>query len=99
VAAGVEEIDLLPRAIRTTTKTARSSDSAQHLLRLDDDPDESPAPGPGVGTRIAPRVREFAAVVVSDYDKGALPHAEIRAVLDAARAADVPVVVDPKKGT
>jgi D-beta-D-heptose 7-phosphate kinase/D-beta-D-heptose 1-phosphate adenosyltransferase len=95
--AGVEEPDLLPCAVRTTTKTRVLADTAQHLLRLDDDPDPVPIPESGIGTRIAPRIREFDAVVVSDYDKGSLPHAEIRAVLDAARAADVPVIIDPKK--
>src|SRR5262249_15379094 len=42
------------------------------------------------------RVQSAAAVVLSDYGKGVLCTPVLRAVIDAARRAKVPVLVDPK---
>ncbi len=42
------------------------------------------------------RVARAGAVVLSDYGKGVLCGPVLRAVIDAARAAGVPVLVDPK---
>jgi D-beta-D-heptose 7-phosphate kinase/D-beta-D-heptose 1-phosphate adenosyltransferase len=45
--------------------------------------------------RIAPRLTEFAAVLISDYGKGVCSPRLLRGVIDGARAAGIPVVVDP----
>ncbi|MGJ3261541.1 MAG: D-glycero-beta-D-manno-heptose-7-phosphate kinase [Rhodospirillales bacterium] len=41
-------------------------------------------------------IADFGAVVLSDYDKGVLADGRARAIIDAANAAGVPVIVDPK---
>jgi rfaE bifunctional protein kinase chain/domain len=66
----------------------------QQLLRIDF---ESP---PSKDSRVAlldaylKQLTEHRAVIISDYGKGGLGH--IREMIEAARAKDVPVVVDPK---
>ncbi|MEX2122027.1 MAG: D-glycero-beta-D-manno-heptose 1-phosphate adenylyltransferase [Pirellulales bacterium] len=43
------------------------------------------------------RLAEFDVVLISDYDKGVCTPRLLRAVIDAARKADVPVLVDPTR--
>ena len=66
----------------------------QQLIRLDFE-DGFPAAGAeAVRDAVAARLTGVGALVLSDYAKGALTHA--RAMIEVARAAGVPVVVDPK---
>ncbi len=44
---------------------------------------------------IAAHVRDYQVVLISDYDKGVCTPGLLRRVIDAARAADVPVLADP----
>jgi D-beta-D-heptose 7-phosphate kinase/D-beta-D-heptose 1-phosphate adenosyltransferase len=85
---------------RPTTRKVRfvSEHFATHLLRADWEltrPADAEHEGELVARALAalPRV---GAVVLSDYAKGVLTPRVIRAVIEAARAAAIPVAVDPK---
>lgn len=76
----------------TTTKT-RVQSRGQQLIRLDQ---EQPA-GNGsekLAGAVSKRLKNVNAVVLSDYGKGSL--SEIGSMIDACRAAGLPVLVDPK---
>lgn len=83
---------------RPTTRKTRFVAQGQQLLRADR---ELAAPlSPEASRALLARVEEALAgcdvVILSDYAKGVLGDAELRQILDRARAAGVPVVVDPK---
>lgn len=97
--AAVETV-LVVDAERPTTQKARfvSDRYKSHLLRADR---EVSAPISGVVEaecieRACAAVDAADAVILSDYAKGVLTPALIGAVIDRARAAGKPVVVDPK---
>lgn len=48
---------------------------------------------------IAAELRQFQAVLVSDYDKGVCTPGLLKSVIAAARAAGLPVIVDPIRGS
>jgi len=76
----------------TTTKT-RIQSRGQQLIRLDRE--EPAAAGSDKLTQaMAKRLKNAHAVILSDYGKGAL--ADIAAMIEACRAAGLPVLVDPK---
>lgn len=81
----------------TTTKT-RIVARAQQLARVDEE-DDAELSGDDVfrlAAAVRTVVRQTEAVVLEDYDKGALAGPVIRAAIDAARERGIPVVVDPK---
>lgn len=102
-AAGAVTRDVLALPGRpTTVKTrivARNASGFQQVLRVDRE--EITPPGAGVERSLAAAarraIRGAAAVVVSDYAKGALPDSVLRAVLAEARRRGVPALVDPKR--
>lgn len=84
---------------RATTVKTRVLARGQQVVRIDR---EDPAPVPAsVAELLAARIDAVLpgadALVVADYDKGALTPPLIRHVLAAAAAGSVPVVVDPKR--
>ncbi|HWL06528.1 MAG TPA: D-glycero-beta-D-manno-heptose-7-phosphate kinase [Xanthobacteraceae bacterium] len=85
---------------RMTTRKIRfvSEHHSTHLLRADWETTEpvSEATERMLISRVTDRLAEVGAVVLSDYAKGVLSPAVIRAVIDAALAAGKPVIVDPK---
>ncbi|MEQ9173533.1 MAG: D-glycero-beta-D-manno-heptose 1-phosphate adenylyltransferase [Alphaproteobacteria bacterium] len=85
-------------AARTTTGKTRFVAGGQQLLRVDRE-DKRPIAGPVQASLIA-AIGDLApgagAVVLSDYGNGVLTPAVIAAAREAARAAGVPLVVDPK---
>ena len=85
--------------LRTISKTRILSDGQQQLLRLDRDGDRAAfaAAADGLLGRILPLIDEQAAVVLADYEKGAITPAVARAVIDRCRSRGIPCVVDPKK--
>ena len=104
--AGLEEFKtdiethLIVDRSRPTTRKIRfvSEHYSTHLLRADWElakPVDAGIEGQLVKAALAalPRV---GAVVLSDYAKGVLTPRVIRSVIDAARALDKPVIVDPK---
>ncbi len=85
---------------RPTTVKTRFIAGGQQLLRTDEE--ELTALSDGLletlSTEVAASVSsgDCGALILSDYGKGVLTDAMIKAAIDAARAAGVPVVVDPK---
>ncbi|MFT5501077.1 MAG: D-beta-D-heptose 7-phosphate kinase/D-beta-D-heptose 1-phosphate adenosyltransferase [Woeseiaceae bacterium] len=76
----------------TTTKT-RVQSRGQQLIRLDRE--ETATGGSNkMSQGLARRLKNINAVVLSDYGKGAL--AEVSTMIEACRAAGLPVLVDPK---
>jgi D-beta-D-heptose 7-phosphate kinase/D-beta-D-heptose 1-phosphate adenosyltransferase len=106
-AAFAQQVDLVQSRLvvdrtRPTTRKTRfvSEHHSTHLLRADWEV-ARPVDGEieeaviAYATNALPRV---GAVVLSDYSKGVLTPAVVRAVIAAARKAGKPVVVDPKYG-
>jgi len=96
-AIGASTSGLVEVARPTTTKT-RVVARAQQLLRIDDEADDDLADD-AVERLAAAAVEAIAsadALVLEDYNKGVLVPSLIRRVIEAARARQIPVVVDPK---
>ena len=66
----------------------------QQMIRLDFEGDAYDVPGLEADA-ISDHLQGIQAVVLSDYAKGALKHSA--SLIEAARAADLPVLVDPKQ--
>ncbi len=84
---------------RLSTKKTRFVAASQQLLRSDS---ETRAPlrdetANKILEMVLPELAEHDAVILSDYGKGMLTPTICRSVIDAARAAGVPVFVDPKQ--
>jgi D-beta-D-heptose 7-phosphate kinase/D-beta-D-heptose 1-phosphate adenosyltransferase len=76
----------------TTTKT-RVQSRGQQLIRLDREV-AAVAGSEKMTSGLTKQLKNVNAVVLSDYGKGAL--ADVRSMIDACRAAGLPVLVDPK---
>ncbi len=95
---GVDTRELLAAPGRPTTTKTRILSRRQQIVRVDE---EDPRPldaelRAGFEERVAALVEGFDVVVLSDYSKGVLTPDLCRAVIARARAAGVPVFVDPK---
>jgi len=95
---GIDTSGLIVTSGRPTTRKTRVVARNQQVVRLDR---ESVAPtGPVVGRRFAAAVERMLAdagtVVVEDYGKGVLTPSLATRLMKRFRAAEVPVVVDPK---
>ena len=95
--AGVDTLGVVTSSLPTISKT-RIVGRTQQLLRLDI---ESLDPPPAEETdrlldRVVELVAKVHAVILSDYAKGALTPKLCRAVIEAARRHNIPVLVDPK---
>ena len=86
--------------VQTISKTRILSEGQQQLLRLDRDGDRAAfaAAAEGLLGRILPLIDEQAAVVLADYEKGAITPAVARAVIDALPAAGHPLRGRPQEG-
>jgi D-beta-D-heptose 7-phosphate kinase/D-beta-D-heptose 1-phosphate adenosyltransferase len=94
------EAQLVVDASRPTTRKARfvSEHHSSHLLRADWEVTE-PLSEQNARTLLGHALRALprcAAVVLSDYAKGVLSPAVIRPLIEAAKHAGKPVIVDPK---
>jgi len=83
---------------RATIEKMRFVAGGQHLLRADreDAGDVSDQAANAILRCAAERIGDHDAVILSDYAKGVLSDQVIVGIIDVARAANVPVVVDPK---
>ncbi len=83
----------------TTTKT-RVIGGHQQMLRLDDEHDDALNAADRTAVDAAAialmAIGGFSAVILSDYGKGVLDAALCQRVIAAARASNIPVLVDPK---
>lgn len=97
---GVDVSGLVVAPRRSTTLKTRIVAQTQQVVRIDRE-----AAGP-LGPAVRRSLREAAlaavssasAVLVSDYDKGAVPAALARELIETSRARGVPSVVDSKAG-
>ncbi len=98
-AAGLDVSGLVPDVSRPTTRKMRIVTLRnQQVARIDYETDRD-ASGP-VAQSLAAKIHEAApvsdAIVLSDYRKGVVTPAVIEAAVAAARAARIPLLVDPK---
>lgn len=95
---GVDVSGCVRDGSRPTTVKTRMISGVQQMIRIDWE--EARAIDAEVEARIlaavAEQVPKCAGVLLSDYGKGVLTERVLRAAIDAARAAGVPVLVDPK---
>lgn len=90
---------LLTDSKRITSEKSRFIAASQQLLRTDRESTE-PLPamlGETVLSTVRAEIGRYQAVVLSDYGKGMLTDGVIRGVIEAAREAGIPVLVDPKR--
>lgn len=97
VEAGVES-RLIVDPGRATSIKERYIAGAQQLLRVDRETTEAlPAPlAAALGAAAEAALGAVGALILSDYGKGVLQPATLASLIAAARAADTPVVIDPK---
>lgn len=97
-AARIDDRYVITVADRPTTSKTRVMARAQQVVRIDEEVD-SLVQGPEleklVGA-ITDALKGADALLIEDYNKGALPPPLIQAALNGARKGGVPVVVDPK---
>jgi D-beta-D-heptose 7-phosphate kinase/D-beta-D-heptose 1-phosphate adenosyltransferase len=94
---GVDTLGVVSGTLPTISKT-RIVGRVQQLLRLDieSQEDRPEVENERLRERVIGLVAKMSAVVLSDYAKGALTTELCEAVIRTARAAGVPVFVDPK---
>ena len=90
--AGVD--NLLERGAPRTITKLRVLSRNQQLIRLDREDDASALAAVSISERFAEGLKGADVVILSDYAKGAL--SDPQALIDAARAAKKPILVDPK---
>ena len=96
--AGIPVAGLVPVAGRPTSVKTRIVAHHQHVVRFDRE-DDGPVAAGVVATlrgRALAMLGEVDALIVSDYDKGALSPELLQVVLPEAQRRGLPVVVDPK---
>lgn len=96
---GIAADGLVADPRRPTTLKTRIIAHHQQVCRTDRE-DDGPVDAAGTAALVAALRRggPYDGIVLSDYGKGVLTDASLPALLDAAREAGVPVVVDPKRG-
>lgn len=96
--AGIDATGLAVLADRPTTVKTRVMVRHQQVARYDRESDTDLAESDALTVQraIEQRVAAVDGVVLEDYNKGVLVPAIIRATIEAAKAADKPVIVDPK---
>jgi len=96
--AGIGVQGLLPVAGRPTTIKTRIVAHHQHVVRFDREEDGPLDDGvvEGLKTRALAALEGASALVISDYEKGALSADLLETVLPEAARRELPVVVDPK---
>jgi D-beta-D-heptose 7-phosphate kinase/D-beta-D-heptose 1-phosphate adenosyltransferase len=96
--ASLEDRFVIPIAGRPTTSKTRIIARSQQIVRIDDEVD-SLLEGPELA-RMTQAAREALAdadaLLLEDYNKGALPPPLIATVMEIARRRGIPIVVDPK---
>ena len=98
--AGIDGDGVTVAHDRPTTLKTRVMSSGQHMLRVDEevdqDVDDAGAKALLQAIRDALSARPHQAILLEDYDKGALSNDVIDGILNLAHELDIPVSVDPK---
>jgi D-beta-D-heptose 7-phosphate kinase/D-beta-D-heptose 1-phosphate adenosyltransferase len=95
---GITSTAVVVDSFRPTTLKTRIMSAKQQLVRVDREV-ETPVPARATGKMlewIKKNLSRFNGLIISDYDKGALPPNFLKALIACAARADVPVLVDPK---
>ncbi len=97
-AIGIDTSGVFRSPARPTTEKTRLVGATQQMLRVDWEASRplSSATEAELLDGIVARVAKAGAVILSDYGKGVLTKELIGRVVDIAREAEVPVLVDPK---
>lgn len=102
---GVDTSAIVAEKGRPTTVKIRFMGRAHHrhphqMLRVDREVRTAveSATAQQIVASILPRLHEYAAVLISDYAKGVCTAEVVRPLIEAARQAGIPVVVDPAAG-
>lgn len=95
-AGDVDPAGLVIAPGRPTTVKTRFVTAGRQLLRADRESRED-ADGAALLTKAGALIKGAHIVILSDYNKGVLSAATVRALIALARAEKVPVLVDPKK--
>ncbi len=92
------ESDLITEKARQTTVKLRYIAGGQHLLRADREAKQAATPVSLEALAAAAKagLSKVKGLIVSDYGKGVLAESVLRVLIDGARTAGLPVVVDPK---
>jgi D-beta-D-heptose 7-phosphate kinase / D-beta-D-heptose 1-phosphate adenosyltransferase len=95
--SGVDTVGVVSSSLPTISKT-RIVGRTQQLLRLDIESRDAPpaSEAADLQQRATDLVAKVHAVILSDYAKGALTNALCEAVIRTARAANIPILADPK---
>ncbi len=93
----IDTVGVVTSSLPTISKT-RIVGRTQQLLRLDIESRDTPsaAEAADLQQRAIDLVAKVHAVILSDYAKGALTNALCEALIRAARAANIPILADPK---
>lgn len=96
---GIELSGVLPVENRVTTRKTRVVATGQQMIRVDRE--SRAAIDAAVAEQMVANYQAFLkkgvkVVILSDYGKGTLPETLLRRLIDMARKAAVPVLVDPK---
>ena len=97
-ARGMDTSGIVPDPARVTTQKCRVVADHQQVVRFDRETAQplSPALQKALAERLRRAAADADALVISDYGKGVITEAMVRAALRAAHAHGVPVLVDPK---
>jgi D-glycero-beta-D-manno-heptose-7-phosphate kinase len=98
VAAHLDDRFMLTLAGRPTTSKTRVVARGQQVVRIDEEVDTllDAVEGERIGARVEEALADADALLLEDYNKGALTPSVIRAALGLARRRGLPTVVDPK---
>ncbi len=97
-AIGIDTANVVRCDDRPTTEKTRMISGVQQILRVDWEEVRpiGSAAEERLFERLEARLAHADAVILSDYGKGVLSPGFLRRAIDAARARDLPVLVDPK---
>ncbi len=95
---GIQKAALVVDSARPTTVKTRTIAHSQQLVRTDRESkqDIAPATEDEILAKVSAALKGCAALVLSDYSKGALTHRVLRRSIALARRRKIPVLVDPK---
>ncbi|MDR0787529.1 MAG: PfkB family carbohydrate kinase [Gemmatimonadota bacterium] len=95
---GLVHTDLVTDGSRPTTAKTRVVAKRQQVVRFDREREDdlSVAATEAIRAAVLRAIAETDVLVLEDYNKGVLTPVVIRTAIEAARAAGVPVIVDPK---
>jgi len=95
---GLSTVGIIKDSSRPTTAKTRVIAHSQHVLRVDSEvkDDITARTGKKILNFLSSNIKQFAAVILQDYNKGVLTKELIRQVINIAKKNNKPVYVDPK---